>query len=82
LAGSHVVAARLEFVNDVADLEAAGQGRWSPVGLLRCERVVAADSKHADQPGYHVELPLPAGRYVGEVFTTDSDLLGIRVRLV
>lgn len=74
-----IVAVRLEFTDDVADLEAAGEGAWTRFGSVRIgsKGTVASGIEGVDQ--WTVEVPLPEGRYVGEVFSTPSDDLGIRL---
>lgn len=49
-----VVGARLEFTDDVAALEAAGEGRWVAIGTLHIggEGAVAVDKKHEHVEGY------------------------------
>lgn len=76
------VAIRLEFTNDVADLEAAREGAWTPLGRLRLDEsgVIALDKKHQHVEGWHHQVPLPAGWYAAEVFATEDDHVGIRLR--
>ena len=81
IAGSSVIAARLEFVDDVADLEAAGEGAWEDLRLIRCDRVVATDLKSPNRPACRVELPLAAGVYRAVVFRTSTgDAVGIMLK--
>jgi hypothetical protein len=80
VAGPLAVAARLEFVTDVDELAEQGNGRWVATGAIRCQRLVAADSKRPDDPVYRVDLPLVGGNYLAERFLTDGDAVGIRVR--
>ena len=79
--GPGVVAARLEFTHDVAELDAATEGRWEQVGRLRIGRrgAVAVDAKHPHTEGWNHPLPLAAGWYRAEVFRIPDDHLGIRL---
>jgi len=81
-----IVAARVEFTNDVRELEAAGKATWEHFGDLKigAERGVAIDAKqHATewdgQYPWHHDLPLPAGTYAAEACIWDSDHVGIRL---
>jgi len=76
------VAIRMEFTNDVAELETARDGVWTPVGRLRlgADGVIALDKKHQHVEGWSHEVPLPAGWYAAGVFVTGDDHVGIRLR--
>lgn len=77
-----VVAAGLEFTNDVAELEASGQGRWTSVGRLRLGGggAIALDKKQQHLDGWCHRVPLPAGWYVAEAFETEEDHIAVRLR--
>ena len=79
--GSHVIAARLEFTSDVADVAAGGSGSWKDVGRLRIaeEGAIAVDMKMRHETGWVHRLPLPAGWYTAQVFLMDWRVLGIRL---
>jgi hypothetical protein len=79
LAGSVMVAARLEFVDDVDELADRGEGSWVPLGRFRCNRVHAIDLKHPDQQGYRFDLSLPPAIYTAEAFRSGSDAVGLRL---
>lgn len=76
-----IVAARLEFTNDVAKVERKGAGRWRAVGRLRIGRNggVALDRKRPTDAGWFHPLPLPTGWYQAERFETKDDCIGIRL---
>lgn len=78
-----VVAARLEFTNDVAELETLDQGRWVPLGRVRLgdDGAIALDKKQQHLEGWCHRVPLPAGWYVAEVFETEGDHVAIRLRV-
>jgi hypothetical protein len=82
--GGDVVAARLEFTNDVAELEADHEGRWTPMGRVRLgeDGAIALDKKQQHLEGWCHRVPLPAGWYVAEVFEIQDDHVGIRLRAV
>lgn len=79
--GDRVVAARLEFTNDVAQLDAVGEGGWVALGRLRIgsRGAVAVDKKHQHLRAWRHRLPLPAGWYRAEVFAWETDHLAIRL---
>jgi hypothetical protein len=79
--GGHAAAARLEFTNDVAELDAARGGNWVALGRLRIGNrgAIAVDMKHRHSPAWRHHLPLPPGWYRAEVFEWDGDHLGIRL---
>lgn len=79
--GNKVVAARLEFTNDIDDLERNREGRWTELGELRIgSRGAVAATWDGDL--WTVELPMPAGDYRAETFSTADDDIGIRLTLV
>jgi HD domain len=80
IAGSVAVAARMEFVTDIEDLDRRGEGGWVVSGTIRCDRLVALDQRRPDDPQWSVELPLPPGNYVAEHFVTEGDAVGLRLR--
>lgn len=71
--------ARMESTNDLAELEAAGEGGWVSLGRLRIgdRGAIAACIERADVST--VEVPLSAGWYSAETFRTNDDDLGIRL---
>lgn len=83
--GERPVAARIECVNDVDELESSRQGEWTARGRFEigAGRAVALDPSRR---GYDRELrwplPLAAGTYEAQVFVSDNDDLGIRILLV
>ena len=82
--GDRPVAARIECVNDVAKLEAEGQGEWHTLGTFEIGegRAVALDPSHRGYlAGRRWRLPLPAGIYEAQAFRTPNDDLGIRILL-
>ena len=84
LVGEQRVAARMEFVNDVAELD----GDWVPVGHITITRgrAVACDP-FCHGAGYRRSFRLPRGQYVAEVFRHKVpgrrrlEALGLRIRL-
>ncbi len=78
---NRVVAARLEFTNDLAQIEAQGGGRWTELGRLRvdADATVACDKKQQHLAGWMLPVPIPGGWYVAEAFETDDDHLGVRL---
>jgi hypothetical protein len=80
-AGGAIVAARLEFTHDVAEVEAAGEGRWTTLGRLRIgsRGAIVVDKKHQRLPAWRQHLPLPAGWYRAQSFECRDDHLGIRL---
>ena len=81
LAGSHAVAARVEFVHDVEALARTGEGHWYVIGRVHCERLVAAERNGTSGTRVPIDLPLPPGDYTAEVFETRGDAVGLRLRL-
>lgn len=79
--GSEIVAARLEFTSDVAEVEAKGKGSWTPLGRLRIGRggAIAVDMKMRHLSGWLHRLPLAMGWYRAEVFLMPRMHLGIRL---
>jgi hypothetical protein len=76
-----VVAARMEFVNDVAEQE----GEWQETGFLDLStgRCLACDP-FCHRAVYRFEFDVEPGRYVAERFvcTDDGMVLGLRIRLL
>ncbi len=75
----HIVAVRMEFTSDVAELEASGEGTWQPLGRLRIgdRGAVAGDHQHLD--GRLHRVPLRPGWYLAEAFEHAFHHLGIRL---
>jgi len=76
-----IVAVRLEFTNDVSDLERAGRGNWTALGRLRIGRqgAIATDKKEQEVQGWVHQVALPPGWYTAETFATKDDDLGVRL---
>ncbi len=80
--GQLPVAARIEVVNDVAGMEAGGDGAWRSFGTLDIGegRAVALDpSRRGYEWGSRWKLPLLADTYDAEGFFVAGECLGIRV---
>lgn len=75
--------ARIELVDDVAELTASGDGQWVRVGNVDLGRkVLACDPFSSLDRPHRRALPVPAGRYRVDAFHSDRDLLGIRLTQV
>ncbi len=75
-----VVAARVEVVDDVAELERNGGGRWLTLGTIRVGvgRGLFLDlSRRGYLNGRRASLPLPGGQYLAQWFDA-GECLGIR----
>ena len=73
----------IEFTNDVAEVEAAGEGRWRTLGRLRVgnDGVIAVDTKHRNMDEWIHHVDLPAAWYAAQAFDYEDDALGIRLML-
>lgn len=76
-----LIGIRLEFTNDVTELEHSGAGHWAVLGRLRIGTggAVVCDKKQQHLEEWRMTVPLPGGWYTCEAFETGSDHLGIRV---
>jgi hypothetical protein len=79
--GGEIIAVRIEFTTDVAELEAAGEGRWVPLGDLRigAAGAVAVDHHHEYLQESRRQIPIAAGWYEASAFMSPADHLGIRI---
>lgn len=79
--GDAVVAVRLEFVDDVRDVEEAGEGRWETVGRVHVgdAGVLAVDMKMRHRDEWREHVPLQPGWYRAETFDADGECVGIRL---
>jgi hypothetical protein len=83
LAGSRAVAARIEFVTDIDELQATGKCDWKDLGEFACERVASIDVQQPRVTGCRIEVPLPAGRYRASVYCDgEGDTVGVVLRAV
>ncbi len=74
-----IVAARLEFVDDLATVP----GRWQEAGslVIGSGRCIAADPVYHSLPVYRVEFEIAPGRFIAEAFEANGfDILGLRIR--
>jgi hypothetical protein len=73
--------ARMEFTNDLAELEADANGRWRTLGELRIggRGAVAVDKQHERREAWRHRLRLQTGWYRGQVFECGDDHLGVRL---
>jgi hypothetical protein len=74
------VALKMEFTDDVGDLEAAADGGWHTLGELRIggKGAVVLDANKSDA-AWRQDVDLPAGWYLAQTYQWGDDHLGIRL---
>ena len=82
--GDRRIGLRLEFVDDVDDLLAAGSGGWEPMGRFAVEHeVVVGDvrdwARDIQRAGTRAVVELEPGDYVAEAFFDAGECVGIRI---
>jgi len=82
LRDSEGVGIRLEFVPDLAELEAGGLGQWSSITEMVVGTTGAfAGSVKGQHLAYRCDCALSPGSYVAQAFRTAHDVLGLRIML-
>lgn len=76
-----VVAVRLEFTDDVAEMVAASEAKWETIGRVRIgeQGALALDKKQQHLDPWKVAFEVPAGRYDAQACMWDGECLGIRL---
>ena len=76
-----VVAVRLEFTDDVAEMVAATEAQWETIGRVRigAQGALALDKKQQHLDPWNFQLEVPAGWYDAQACMWDGDCLGIRL---
>lgn len=77
--GPEIVAARMEFVDDVAELESSGEGAWVSHGRLRIGESGAVGLALEGSFRLSIAVDLRSGWYRAESFAAKGDVLGLRL---
>ncbi len=79
--GGDVVAVRLEFTCDVAEMEAVGEARWETIGRVRIgeQGAVALDKKQQHLDLWKWALDVPADWYDAQACMWDGECTAIRL---